>query len=245
LPSKSLEQKRGLPDAGAMRNTLPVLCALGLLLGAGCRSTPAPPARDGSLRLFNGQNLDGWLSYLSAHGLQTQDVWSVQDGILVCKGEPMGYLYTTQTFQNFKLIVEWRWPADKKPGNSGILMRINGAPQKLPRCIECQLKSGSAGDLFGFHGMALEGPAERLHQIKGHALGGDFTALPRLATAENPPGEWNRAEITVQGGAITVFINGVKVNEAQGAEVVRGPIGFQSEGGEIHFRTIRIIPLSN
>jgi PII-like signaling protein len=42
-----------------------------------------------------------------------------------------------------------------------------------------------------------------------------------------------------------VFINGVKVNEAQGAEVVRGPIGFQSEGGEIHFRTIRIIPLSN
>jgi hypothetical protein len=228
-----------------MRNTLLILPLLGVLLGAGCRSTPTPPANDGSIRLFNGQNLDGWRSYLSAHEVAMEDVWSVQEGILICKGEPMGYLYTTQTFQNFKLIVEWRWPVDKKPGNSGILMRINGAPQTLPRCIECQLKSGSAGDLYGFHDMALSGPADRLHKVEGHALGGDFNALPRLVTAENPPGEWNTAEITVTGGDITVFINGVKVNEAQGAEVVRGPIGFQSEGGEIHFRTIRIIPLSN
>lgn len=226
-----------------MRNlflTLPILAAAALL--SGC-STPPKPTTDGSVALFNGKDLAGWRSYLADHHLSTADVWSVQDGILVCKGEPMGYLYTARDYTNFKLVVEWRWAPGKEPGNSGILMRINGEPRSLPRCLESQLKNGSAGDLYAFHDMKISGDPGRVQTIPNHELGGNLSGLTRLATNELPPGEWNRAEITVNGGQIVVFVNGVKVNEAIGADILAGPVGLQSEGGEIHFRRVTITSL--
>lgn len=220
-----------------------------LLLAAGvvgCRTTPTAPQASqspGPLTLFNGKDLHGWQAYLAQHHLTKESVWSVQDGILICRGEPMGYLYTTQDFTDFKLVVEWRWAPGKQPGNSGILMRINGEPRPLPRCLECQLKSGRAGDLYAFHGMRLGGDPDRLRQIPNHELGGNLTGIPRVGDPEKPVGEWNRAEITVQGGRIQIVINGQKVNEGVDAEVVAGPIALQSEGGEIHFRRVEILPL--
>jgi hypothetical protein len=38
-------------------------------------------------------------------------------------------------------------------------------------------------------------------------------------------------------------VNGRKVNEASGATVRPGRIGLQSEGGEIHFRRVELVPL--
>lgn len=225
-----------------MRNAVLLLTTLAAALTVGCSSTPKT-APDGGIALFNGKDLSGWRFYLDDHRFAMEDVWSVQKGILICKGEPMGYLYTEDTFENFKLIVEWRWAPGKTPGNSGILMRINGQPKPLPRSLESQLKSGSAGDLYTFHGMKMGGDPDRLATIKGHSLGGDLTGLPRLSTEEVKPGEWNVSEVTLLGGQVTVLVNGVKVNEATDVEVIRGPIGLQSEGGEIHFRTVRLIPL--
>jgi len=196
-----------------------------------------------ALRLFNGKDLTGWRYYLADHNVGMSDVWSVKDGVLICKGKPMGYLYTAKSFKNFRLAVEWRWPPGKKPGNSGILLRVNGQPQPLPRCIECQLQSGRAGDIYGFFGMKIGGPADRLRKISSPQLGGGFLALPRLASTEKPPGQWNRADILVQGGRVVVFINGSKTNEAEGCEEIAGPVALQSEGAEIHFRLVEIAPL--
>jgi len=50
-------------------------------------------------------------------------------------------------------------------------------------------------------------------------------------------------EILAQGPKYTVWINGRKVNEAEGVDVVAGPVGLQSEGGEIHFRRVTLTPL--
>ncbi len=61
------------------------------------------------IELFNGKDLAGWEYYLVDENVKMDDVWSVKDGVLVCKGEPMGYLATKQEFKNFKLVVEWRW----------------------------------------------------------------------------------------------------------------------------------------
>ncbi|HOJ73017.1 MAG TPA: DUF1080 domain-containing protein [Phycisphaerae bacterium] len=189
--------------------------------------------------LFNGRNLDGWRYYLADHLTGMEDVWSVKDGVLVCKGEPMGYIYTKQAFKNFRVSLEYRWGGEK-PGNSGVLMRLNGKPMPLPRCLECQLQHGKAGDLYGFHGMKLAGDEGRLRQVKGHELGGDLTGVARAAGAENEPGQWNKLEVVAQGGSLRVTMNGKLVNEAKDAEVVAGPIGLQSEGGEVHFRNIRV-----
>jgi hypothetical protein len=196
-----------------------------------------------AVALFNGENLDGWDCFLEEPDAAMADVWSVQDGILVCEGEPMGYLYTKEQYTNFALTVEWRWAPGTEPGNSGVLLRVNGEPKVIPRCIEAQLKSGSAGDLYGFFGMQIDGDPARTTHDPQHKRFEKFTAVRKIEANENEPGQWNTYEITVNGADITALVNGKKLNEATDCEVLAGPIGFQSEGGEIHFRTIELVPL--
>jgi len=192
--------------------------------------------------LFNGENLDGWNYFLVEPDVKMEDVWSVEDGILICKGQPLGHLHTEASFTtNFKLFVEWRWAPGTEPGNSGVLLRINGEPRGIPRSQEAQLRSGNAGDLYGFHGMKIDGDPARRGTGKNDLVG-ELISVKRMGSAEKPPGEWNLYEITAEEGRLTVLVNGTKVNEAWDCEVVAGPIGFQSEGGEIHFRRIDLVP---
>jgi len=211
---------------------------------AGKPETPAPePAKPQKIDLFNGESLDGWGAFLVEPDVKKEDVWSVQDGILICKGEPLGYLYTDAEFTSFELLVEWRWAPDTEPGNSGVLLRISGEPKGIPRAIEAQLKSGSAGDLYGFHGLKIDGAEERRNEVSDHELLGDFVGVGKTEANENDPGQWNTYQITLDGPDLTVMVNGKKVNEAKDAEILAGPIGLQSEGGEIHFRKIQLTPL--
>jgi hypothetical protein len=199
-----------------------------------------------SVQLFNGKNLEGWHAYLAQHGVTKGDVWSVRDGLLICKGEPLGYMYTDKPFTSCKLVVEWRWAPGKKAGNNGVLMRINGEPKPLPRCIEAQLKSGDAGDagdLYGFHGMTMDGDAARKIDVKGSPFTGPIKGVKKMRGNEKPVGEWNRYDIVLDGSNLTVSVNGKKVNEATDCDVLSGPVGVQSEGGEIHFRKIELTPI--
>ncbi len=201
-------------------------------------------AEDGpkSTSLFNAKCLGGWEHFLVDPDVKMEDVWSVQDGILVCKGEPMGYLCTKKEFENFKLIVEWRWAPGKPAGNSGVLLRITGKPMALPKCVEAQLKSGSEGDIWAFQGYQVKGDADRFKEINSPKIG-KFVGLGKIKGNEKEPGEWNKYEITLDGDKLTLIVNGEKVNEAHGCDLGAGKIGFQSEGGEIHFRTIELVPL--
>jgi len=192
-----------------------------------------PPLQE--IQLFNGANLDGWDFFLVDGGVGMGEVWSVEDGILVCKGEPNGYLYTTADYESFKLVVEWRWP--EEPGNSGVLMRVAPEEVMLPSCVEAQLRSGNAGDMYGFQGFRIGGDPDRLSEI---SIG---WSLQKIEANENEPGEWNRYEITAEGERISVVLNGKLVNEATGCEVRPGRIGLQSEGGVIHFRKVDLTPL--
>jgi hypothetical protein len=194
--------------------------------------------------LFNGKNLEGWTHHLVDADVKMEDVWRVEDGVLICKGAPLGYLETKDSFQDFRLVVEWRWPADKEPGNSGVLLRIGGKPIGfMPKCVEAQLKHGSAGDIWGFRGFRLTGAEDRLRKVDAHKELGDFVGVGKIKDAEKKPGEWNKYVITLVGDTMTVSVNGEKVNEAAGLDVDGGPIGLQSEGGEIHFRTVRLRPM--
>lgn len=111
----------------------------------------------------------------------------------------------------------------------------------MPRCVEAQLKSGSAGDLWAFFGAKVVGA--RPVEVKDHKALGDFHGVKAAKNAEKPVGEWNRYEITVKGDSVLLKINGEIVNQGSGMDVVAGPIGLQSEGAEIHFRNIRITGL--
>lgn len=196
-------------------------------------------------RLFTGENLDGWSHVLVGEGAKMADVWSVQDGVLVCKGQPFGYLFTKGSYQDFTLTFEWRWPEGKEPGNSGVLLRITGEPKGfMPSCVEAQLKNGSAGDIWGFLGAKVAGDAERMVEVKDHKDLGNFTGVKGMKVLEKPVGEWNKYEIKVSGGDLELKINGELANRASGLDVRSGPIGFQSEGAEIHFRNIELKPVT-
>ena len=219
------------------------LVAVVIVLAAGQLASVADESESGK-DLFNGKSLAGWEHYLVEPNVKRTDVWSIRDGLLICQGEPMGYLASKKEFTNFRLIVEWRWAPGKPAGNSGVLMRITGEPQALPKCVEVQLKSGSAGDVYGFHGFQVKGHADRSISAEGE-MTGKLSGVSKIKGAENEPGKWNKCDITLKGGDISVLVNGVRVNEAIGCDVVAGKIGLQSEGGEIHFRTVRLIPLDN
>lgn len=215
-----------------------------LLLAVLISTTAAAADKEGEpCPLFDGKSLAGWDYFLVDSDVKMEDVWSVRDGLLICKGEPHGYLATKKDFGNFKLVVEWRWAPGKKPGNSGVLMRITGEKMMLPNCVEAQLAHNNAGDMYGFQGFKIDGDPARKKEVSGHKLGGDLTGLTKIAGAEKPAGEWNKYEITAAGDKITLIVNGKKVNEATGCDVGPGKIALQSEGGEIHFRTICVIPL--
>lgn len=234
-----------------MRRILFALILGGALVFSGCTSGPAeepveavPEEAAGpvAIDLFDGETLDGWEVFLEDPEVSKEDVWSVEDGLLVTTGEPLGFLHTAESFQDFELVVEWRWAPGTEPGNNGTLMRINGELSPVPRCIEVQMKSGNEGDVYGFHGMVIEGDPERTTASENDLVG-QFVGVRRMEDAWNPPGDWNRYDIRVEGGDITVKLNDTLVNQVTNAEVVSGPIGVQSEGGITQFRTIRITPL--
>jgi hypothetical protein len=58
--------------------------------------------------------------------------------------------------------------------------------------------------------------------------------------ARKPVGEFNKVEIEVTGGDMVIKLNGVTVSTVGDCELTEGPIGFQSEGVETHWRNIRI-----
>jgi hypothetical protein len=225
-----------------MNHTTKRLVGLAVLIGAGLAPCVAQ-AQPTWTHLFNGFTLGNWSAVLAKSDAALPQTFSVREGMIICKGEPLGFIQTDKSFTNFRLEVQYRWAPGTKPGNSGIFLRINGTRTPLPRCIECQLKAGDAGDLYGFHGMKIDGDKARRTEKKGHELGGDFIGLKKLHANENRAGQWNRVEIELRGGNLQVKVNGTVVNEATGCELLAGPIGLQSEGGEIHFRTVRIMPL--
>jgi hypothetical protein len=49
------------------------------------------------IELFNGKDMDGWVSHLKDN-TEASKVWSVKDGLLLCAGKPNGYLRTEKSY---------------------------------------------------------------------------------------------------------------------------------------------------
>lgn len=191
------------------------------------------------IRLFNGKDMTGWTFYLTDPNLKMADVWSVdpKEKIIICKGQPAGYIRTNQEYSDFVLELEWRFsPVTRQAGNSGVLLRMVGPDKVWPRSIEAQLMSGSAGDIWLIDEAKLNTPPDRVDRD---------TPRHRLQSSSNekPIGEWNTYQIICRGGHVVLKVNGLVLNEGTGADLLKGRICLQSEGAEIHFRNIRLRPI--
>ncbi|MFZ4573661.1 MAG: 3-keto-disaccharide hydrolase [Phycisphaerales bacterium] len=189
----------------------------------------------GEVKLFNGKDLTGWTSCLP-NAKDKFEAWSVRDGVLVCKGQPIGYLRTEQKYTNFVLKLEWRFNPEKGAGNSGVLVRMIGDDKVWPKSVEAQLQSENAGDFWNIEEFAMTVDKSRTN-------GRNTKKLPTASPVERPIGEWNEYEIIVNKGDVILNVNGQELNRATNVEAVAGFICLQSEGAEIHFRNVRLVPL--
>ncbi len=211
-----------------------------LLALSSCSGLRAGRAR---LQLFNGKDLREW-NYISADPVvRFEQVWSVQNGLIICQGTPVGAILHGPKVTNFLLLVEYRWPPGVKPSNSGVFSRIAGEMKPIPPAIETQLMHGSAGDVLGLQGKRIAPGQDRFFEVKNHPLAGDIAGVKKLSDQEKPPGDWNTLEILAQGPRYTVWLNRKLVNQVDGVEVSGGPVGLQSEGGLVQFRRVVLVPL--
>ena len=66
-------------------------------------ASPGAPVFGKTIKLFNGTNLAGWTGFFQDKSTDASQAWSVRDGILVCNGQPIGYLQTDLQFENYEL----------------------------------------------------------------------------------------------------------------------------------------------
>lgn len=198
------------------------------------------PVQDGWTKLFNGKDLSGWDTFVSqrAEDVEPEDIWSVEDGVIICKGHVNGYLITQKEYDNYVLRLQWRWGDEVARGrNSGVFVHVVGPDKIWPKGIEAQLMADHAGDFWLVDGAKLwVNPARQDQRTPRHFL--------RMQDdVEKPLGEWNQYEITCKGDAVKLVVNGKVVNIGTESELTRGKILLQSEGAEIHFRNIELRPI--
>jgi hypothetical protein len=186
--------------------------------------------------LFNGTDLSNWNFVLEKNNVPAEKVFYVKDGLIHITGEPLGYMYTGQKYGNYHLRAEWRWPQGVE-SNSGIFLLIEKPDIPFPNGIECQLKAGNAGDFVLLNGSDL---AEYKNPESGRPK---FPVIKKSETSsERVAGEWNCADVYCRDGVITVYINDVFQNKGTN-KIKEGYIGLQSEGKNVEFRNVTLMPL--
>jgi hypothetical protein len=134
-------------------------------------------------------------------------------------------------FSDYKLHVEWRWPLEAT--NSGIFVHAQQPDTIWLKCIECQLKAGSAGDFVCMNGTDM---SERTDK--------SIIFVKKMAdSSEKPTGEWNTMEVICKASTIEVFVNGVLQNKGTNVSISEGHICLQSEGKDVEFRNVNLTKL--
>lgn len=184
-----------------------------------------------TIQLFNGKNLQNWEFHLRDSEVDPATVFTVQNGLIHITGDPFGYMRTKKIYSNYKLHVEWRWPGEAT--NSGIFVHGQQPDAIWLKCIECQLKAGSAGDFVCMNGADMK---ERTDKSKS-------SVSKKTESSEKPAGEWNSMDIVCKANTIEVYVNGVLQNKGTEVTVSEGHICLQSEGKDIEFKNVFLTEL--
>ncbi len=166
---------------------------------------------------------EGWISLFDGQTLfgwtpTSQADWRVENGAIVVGVGSKGLLCTNSQFSDYVLRLEFR---SAKGTNSGIFLHTPLDPQDVGSdCYE--LNIADADNPFPTGSLVHRQKAE-----------GDFESV-----------EWQAYEVTLQGGRVTVDLDGKRILEyTDPTPLLRGPIGLQLNQGEVAFRNIRLKPL--
>jgi hypothetical protein len=203
---------------------LPVaILALGLALTVGV----ARATEDGWVRLFNGQNLDGWTVKVAGHplGVNFADTFRVEDGILKAGYEKyerfnqqFAHLYSNSAYSRYVLRLEYRLTGKTMPDapewaglNSGVMLHSQPplsmtVPQLWPVSVEGQFLA--VGTKAGRQTGNACTPGTHIE------VGGKLTKehIVEAKSRLYPLDEWVSFEAEVHGHDEIVYrVNGVEV----------------------------------
>jgi hypothetical protein len=209
-----------------------------------CQGTDQP------VSLFNGTNLEGW--HMDVPEKDTNDLardpFIVRDGLLVSLGTPGGHLITDAVYENYQLVIEYRFAGI--PGNCGALVHAS-TPRILykmfPKSIEVQMMHENAGDFWCIgEDIKVDDMATRRGPEAnwGVTEGKERRILNLTDDSEKAVGEWNQMQIECVGNEIKVWVNGDFVNHGFDCTASNGQIAIQAEGSEVEFRKIELKPIS-
>ncbi len=183
------------------------------------------------IMLFNGNDLSNWAFFLRDPSADPSKVFTVQNDVIHITGDPFGYMRTKESYSDYTLHLEWRYPLELS--NSGVFIHSQLPDTIWPKCIECQLKAGNAGDFVAMGGSDMNERTDKSVRV-----------VAKLAVStEKAVGEWNTMEVTCIADNIDVFVNGVLMNKATGVTLKEGHICMQSEGKDIEFRNVYLTRL--
>lgn len=180
----------------------------------------APPVWGEPVTLFNGTSLEGWQPIG-----RRDNQWSAVDGILK-NADSGANLVSSQTFDDFKLHLEFRVP---QGANSGVYLR-------------------------GRYELQVDDAAGR--EPSSHHLGGLYGFIAPSENVARAAGEWQAMDVTLVGRMLTYVLNGTTVicnQEIPGitggaldnAEGEPGPLLLQGDHGPVEYRNIVITPAKN
>ena len=160
------------------------------------------------------------------------DTWSATAEGLKCGGKPKGYLYSKQSYQNFTLRLDYRFPRPdnlkddaKFKGNTGFLVYITGEHKLWPVCLEVQ------GKHVQMAAIKENGGAEPVKTEDDDAA---------RQQARKPVGQWNSLKIVSKDGALSVQLNGTPISKSDPDFISEGSIGIQAEDHPFEVRRMRL-----
>lgn len=241
LPSNQFRPVSGLTSALIMRGVAVVVVLLLVPLGL-VKSQDSQPTGNSTNTstdkdetkptqlLSDAKFTDNWTYFSADSKTSISDTWvqkkdTDNSQILVCTGKPFGYLKTKKKYENFEFGFEWRY-ANGPNGNSGVLLHTEGEDKIWPKAIQIQLHRPKAGSIFPSGGATTDNTLE----VKDLNL---------------ETGKWHECVIMSKSGTVAVSIDGKKLGSISGCNPRSGPIAFQSEGSEIHFRKIWVRNLTD
>lgn len=151
---------------------------------------------------------------------------------MVNKGKPTGYIRTTADYTSYVLRLQFR---HLTRGNGGVLLRMVGNDKVWPRSIEAQGLYGAVGDIFNIDEFPMKTAEERTQGRRTRKI---------HKSNEKPLGRWNQYEIILDSGDLQIKVNDLIQNTATGCWEAPGKICIQSEGAQMEYRNIVLIPIS-
>lgn len=186
--------------------------------------TQSPDSQPNWHTLFDGRtgagSLDGWK--MIGPGNFVVDA----DGSLRSEGGMGLFYYAEQAYEDFELEVEWK--VANKAANSGVFLRFprpDDPWDAVEGGYEIQIDDTSPDD---------------------RATGSVYSFAAAQKFASNPPGEWNRFVIKVQGQQYSIDLNGEHLTDFVGSRSSKGHVGLQNHdpNSTTWFRLVRIRPLA-